>query len=106
MVGEITAEGLKARLDAGDTPVVLDVREPWEVAIARLECAVVIPMDQIPARLGELDAARDTIVMCYSGGRSMQVAQFLAARGFASVSNLVGGILAWTRDVDPTLDTY
>jgi rhodanese-related sulfurtransferase len=105
-VSEIDALELKRRLDSGEALTVLDVREPWEVAIARVPGSLHIPMGEVPARLGELDAARDLIVMCKSGGRSLRVAQFLAARGFGRVANLTGGIDAWKRDIDPTLDTY
>jgi rhodanese-related sulfurtransferase len=63
-------------------------------------------MGQIADRLEELDPGRETVVICRSGGRSLQVAHFLAARGFASVSNLAGGILAWSRDLDPRIPQY
>lgn len=106
MVGELTAAELKARLDAGEQPFVVDVREAWELEIARLPGVVHIPMGEIVQRLGELDPARETIVMCRSGGRSMQVAQFLARNGFRAVLNLSGGILGWSRDVDPSVATY
>lgn len=105
-VQEISARELKARLDAGNPPTVLDVRKDWELELARLPGAVHIPMGQIPQRLGELDPASDIVVLCRVGGRSMQVAQFLAARGFRRVANLSGGILAWSRDVDPQVAPY
>jgi rhodanese-related sulfurtransferase len=63
-------------------------------------------MQEIPARLAELDASGEIVVMCRSGGRSMQVAQFLARNGFRSVANLTGGILAWSREVDPSVSAY
>ncbi len=106
MVARVTPSELKARLDAGERPVVLDVREPWELERARLPGVVHIPMGEIPARLGELDRGSEIIVMCRSGGRSMQVAQFLEANGFSSVANLEDGILGWARDVDPSVGTY
>jgi adenylyltransferase/sulfurtransferase len=106
MVGAITPTELKARLDAGEQPFVIDVREAWELEVASLPGVVHLPMGEIADRLAELDPARETIVMCRSGGRSMQVAQFLARNGFRSVLNLTGGILAWSRDIDPTVETY
>jgi rhodanese-related sulfurtransferase len=106
MVREITAAELAARRDAGEEPLVLDVREAWELEIARLAGARHIPMNEIPARLGELDPQAEVIVLCRSGGRSMQVAQFLERRGFRDAVNLAGGILAWSRDVDPTICVY
>lgn len=106
MIGEITVEELKARRDRGDAPLVIDVREPWEIALARLPDTVAIPMNEIPTRIAELDAARETIVMCHVGGRSLRVAQYLEGRGFTSVSNLAGGIHAWSENVDPSVPVY
>jgi adenylyltransferase/sulfurtransferase len=63
-------------------------------------------MNELPPRLSELDSNRELVVMCRSGGRSMQVAQFLDRQGFRSVANLKGGILAWSHDVDPSIQKY
>jgi sulfur-carrier protein adenylyltransferase/sulfurtransferase len=106
VVSEITPLELRRRLDAGEALTVLDVREPWECAIARLAASINIPLDELPQRLGELDAHATTIVMCKSGGRSRRAAQFLAGAGFEQAINLAGGIDAWARDVDPGLPTY
>jgi rhodanese-related sulfurtransferase len=106
MVTEITPSELHRRLNAPEAPVVLDVRESWEREIASLPGTVHIPINSVPARLGELDPNAELVVMCRSGGRSMQVAQYLDAQGFRSVANLSGGILAWSRDVDPNVQTY
>jgi rhodanese-related sulfurtransferase len=106
MVNEISVTELKARRDAGEAPFVLDVREGWELDVARIPDITHIPMNEIPARLIELDPGKEIVVMCRSGGRSMQVAQFLARNGFQSVANLTGGILAWSREVDPTVRAY
>ena len=85
----------------------LDVREDWETKLAPVPSHIVhIPMSQIAERLGELDARAATVVICRSGGRSLEVARFLAAQGFKSVFNLAGGILAWSRDVDPQIPQY
>ena len=97
---------LKRRLDAGETPCILDVREPWELAICGLPGARHIPLYEIPARFNELDATSSIIVVCKGGARSRKAAKFLSARGFGRVSTLAGGIDAWARDVDPTLPTY
>ena len=90
------------------TPVVLiDVREDWEVGVACVPVPFVhIPLGQLAGRLKELDPATETVVICRSGGRSLQAANFLARQGFAKVHNLSGGILAWSRDVDPTIPAY
>jgi rhodanese-related sulfurtransferase len=107
MIKEITPRQFLERRAAGDDMTLLDVREDWEIALAPVPSAIVhIPMGQIADRVSELDAQRETVVICRSGGRSMQVAQFLATRGFGSVSNLAGGILAWSRDLDPKIPQY
>ena len=106
MVNEISVEELKARLDAGETPLVIDVREGWELDISKVDFARHMPMAMFPTRLNELDPETPIIVMCRSGGRSMQIATLLAARGFRSVSNLTGGILAWGERIDPSLRPY
>jgi len=105
-VSQITPAELKQQLEAGTSCCILDVREGWEVAIARLPEALHIPLSEIPARLKELDAQSSIIVMCKAGGRSQRAADFLAARGFTKVANLRGGIDAWARDVDPSMPTY
>lgn len=106
MVNEITAQELKARREAGTGPLVVDVREGWELDVASIPDIRHIPMNDIPARLAELDPHQEIVIMCRSGGRSMQVAQFLARNGFENVANLTGGILAWSRDVDPSVRAY
>jgi adenylyltransferase/sulfurtransferase len=105
-VPEIEPVELKRRIDAGERPYVLDVREPWEFAISSLAGSTNIPLNEIPLRLKELDADSDIIVMCKAGGRSRSAAAFLLARGFKKVGNLHGGIDAWACDIDPGLPTY
>jgi rhodanese-related sulfurtransferase len=99
---------LKAWLDdAGrDKPVLLDVREPWEYEKARIEGATLIPMREIPGRIAEVDEDSVIVAICHHGGRSMQVAMFLEKQGFKRVHNLVGGIDAWSRTVDPAVPLY
>lgn len=87
-------------------PVVLDVREPWELAICGLPGAVHIPMREIPARAGELDPSRPLVCLCHHGMRSAQVAIFLERQGFREVYNLDGGIDRWSAEVDPRCPTY
>jgi rhodanese-related sulfurtransferase len=105
MVAEIAPNELKARREGTDAPLVLDVREPWELQIARLADTLDIPMNEVPARLSELPRERDIVVMCHAGGRSLSVARYLERLGYR-VANLSGGIHAWTIEVDPTLRTY
>jgi rhodanese-related sulfurtransferase len=106
MVREVSPADFVATLAGRPGTLLVDVREAWELDVVRLPHAVHVPMAEIPARLGELDRARDIVVLCRSGGRSLRVAQFLEAQGYPSVANLTGGILAWQRDVDPSLATY
>jgi rhodanese-related sulfurtransferase len=95
------------RRSAGAEMTLLDVREDWEVALAPAPTEFLhIPMGQIADRIGELDPAKETVVICRSGGRSMQVAHFLEQQKFMSVANLDGGILAWSRELDPSIPTY
>jgi rhodanese-related sulfurtransferase len=107
MVTEIDPREFLQRRAAGRDMLLLDVREEWELGVAPVPATLThIPMGQIPDRLAELDPAKETVVICRSGGRSMQVARFLEAQGFTSVLNLAGGILAWSRDIDPTIPQY
>jgi len=103
---EITPADLKRRLDSGERPVILDVREPHELQIARLDGAVLIPLRDIPARYTELDPGHEIIVICKVGQRSDMAARFLREQGFPQARNLRGGLDAWARDVDPTLARY
>jgi len=105
-VPDIGPQELKRRLDAGEPLTVLDVREPWEIKLASLPGTLNIPLNEVPARLGELDPHATLVVMCHAGGRSRRAAEFLSARGFTHVANLAGGIDAWSRDIDPDLPTY
>jgi rhodanese-related sulfurtransferase len=106
MVREISPVEFVATLAGRPQTLLVDVREAWELRIAQLPGALHIPMAEVAARLGELDRARDVVVLCRSGGRSLTVARYLEARGYPSVANLSGGILAWRRDVDPTFAAY
>lgn len=106
MVREVSPTDVAARQAAGEPLVLVDVREPWELAIAALPGVVAIPMGEIPQRFQELSPLTPTVVLCRSGSRSRQVAGFLEAQGFASVDNLAGGILAWGRELDPSLAAY
>lgn len=87
-------------------PVLLDVREPAEYELCHLEGASLLPMREIPARIAELDPARDTVVICHHGGRSLQVALYLEKNGFARVHNLQGGVDVWAQDVDQAMRRY
>ena len=105
-LNEIFPRELKERIERGDLPLILDVREPEEVAWAAFPDAIHIPMGEVPARLAELDPQRETIVVCHHGIRSAQVAGYLATRGFVRVLNLTGGIDAWSLTVDSSVRRY
>ena len=104
-IPEITPTEFVARRSRGEIFTLLDVREPWELAVASVADAVHIPMADVAARMGELDAAKETVVLCRSGRRSLEVAKYLERNGFRAV-NLAGGILAWSQEVDATIPTY
>jgi rhodanese-related sulfurtransferase len=105
-VDEIRPIDLKARIDRGERPFILDVREPEEVALAAFPDATNIPMGEIPARMSELDPDRETIIVCHHGIRSAQVAIYLARMGFQRAINLTGGIDAWSVAADPAVPRY
>jgi rhodanese-related sulfurtransferase len=106
VIGKIDPVTLKARLDRGESVLVLDVREPFEIALAPFPGATHIPMGDIPSRMTELDPDRETVVVCHHGVRSAQVAMYLAQIGFEHVLNLSGGIDAWSEDADPSTPRY
>jgi adenylyltransferase/sulfurtransferase len=105
---EITPTELKARLDRGDKLTIIDVREPFEWDIANLEAygARLIPLQQVPQRLDEIDPADEIVMQCRSGARSGQAAAYLRQRGYERVLNLDGGILGWSDEVDPSMAKY
>jgi rhodanese-related sulfurtransferase len=105
-VTEISPADLKLQLDSPQPPLVLDVREKWELEAARLPGTLDIPMAEVPQRLAELPRDRPIVVMCHAGARSMKVGNFLAQNGFNQVASLAGGIQAWADDVDPSVGTY
>jgi rhodanese-related sulfurtransferase len=102
----ISVHDLKARRDRGDDLVLLDVREPDELAMASLPGALHVPMGEVLARLAELPKHRDIVVMCHTGRRSERVARILRANGFPQAANLGGGIDAWSCEIDPGVPRY
>ncbi len=104
-IPEITPAEFLARRNQGEDLTLLDVREEWELGVASVPNVVHIPMGEIASRIGELDSNKETVVLCRSGRRSLEVAKYLQRNGFRT-ANLAGGILAWSRDVDATIPTY
>jgi rhodanese-related sulfurtransferase len=87
-------------------PLLLDVREPWEVQICRIEGAELMPMREVPTRFIELEPEQPVVCICHHGGRSAHVAMFLNRQGYGDVYNLTGGIDAWARQIDLAMATY
>ncbi len=104
-IPQMTVQELKQRLDAGEDLMILDVREPYEYQIANIG-GTLIPMNEVPQRLAEIDRNREIVVQCRSGARSQRIAEFLAAQGYPNVKNLAGGILAWADQIDPKVQKY
>lgn len=104
---EITASELKQRIDAGDDIQLIDVRQPDEYAFANIDGAKLIPLGEIMNRMDEIDQTRETVIHCKMGGRSARAIEALERAGFkGKMSNLVGGITAWSNDVDPSVAKY
>lgn len=111
MIEDLTPDQVAARLASPDTtPLIVDVREPWERERASIAGSLHVPLATLPSRLDELPSDRDVIVFCHHGTRSRQAVMWLAAQGFGEdpqrLSNLAGGIDAWSRTVDPTIEQY
>jgi len=104
-VPEITVEELKKKLDARDDLFILDVREPHEYKICNLN-GYLVPLNDLPKRVSELDPSKDMVVHCRSGGRSAKAVEFLQKAGYAKAKNLAGGILAWADRIDPKVPKY
>ncbi|PSQ86476.1 MAG: molybdenum cofactor biosynthesis protein MoeB [Bacteroidetes bacterium QS_3_64_15] len=106
-IPETSVHALKHRRDAGDAPFVLDVREPYEAEIASIDADQLIPVDELADRLHELEADPDeeVVVHCRSGGRSAKATKFLREKGY-DASNLDGGVLAWSDEIDPDVPQY
>lgn len=102
----ITPEELAAKLQNGQSIVLLDVREPHELEISKLEGVIIMPMATVTTRYEELDPHAETVVICRSGRRSERVTEYLIEKGFTNVRNLTGGMNAWAATIDPRLPQY
>ena len=89
-----------------EPPVLVDVREPWEFELARIEGSLLVPLGQLPSRVDELPRDRPLVLVCHTGRRSQNAAMFLAQSGFADVQNLSGGVERWAVEVDPSMRRY
>jgi sulfur-carrier protein adenylyltransferase/sulfurtransferase len=104
-IPQMSVKELKRRIDAGEDVQLIDVREPYEYQIAQIG-GTLIPQNDVPNRLGEIDRDREVVVHCRSGSRSQRIAEFLQQQGYAKVANLAGGILAWSDEIDPKVTKY
>jgi adenylyltransferase/sulfurtransferase len=104
-IPQITVKELKRRIDAGEDVQLIDVREPYEYQIAQIG-GKLIPQNDVPQRLADIDRSREVIVHCRSGARSQKIAEFLKQAGYPKVANLAGGILAWSDEIDPKVQKY
>lgn len=102
---EVSVHEVKTRLDKGEPLFLLDVRQPFEYNLVHLE-AKLIPLNDLPNRLLELDREREIILYCHSGVRSASATNYLRSNGFKRARNLVGGIDKWAREIDPTMRRY
>ena len=102
----MSVQELKHRIDAGNAPFLLDVREPYEYSLAKLEGSVLIPLGTLPQSLEKLDRNTEIVAYCHHGMRSADAVGFLLQQGFTDVKNLVGGIDAWSVQVDPSIPRY
>ena len=101
----ITPRQLKSRLEAGERPRLLDVREPWEFALSRIEGSELMPLGELPQRASELDPGDETVVICHHGIRSAHATRALDQAGFQNVLNLEGGLDAYS-DIDDSIPRY
>ncbi|MEO0651032.1 MAG: rhodanese-like domain-containing protein [Planctomycetota bacterium] len=106
MIQRIEPLELKARLDAGDDLVLLDVREDQELEIAKIDGVTHIPLSEFQQRFEELDRSKTIVCICHHGMRSANAAGFLAEQEFSNLINLTGGIDAWADQVDPAMPRY
>jgi rhodanese-related sulfurtransferase len=104
-IPEVTVQELKALRKANADIFILDVRNADEYAICHL-AGHLIPLNELPSRLSELDPNHHIIVHCHAGGRSRQATEFLIKQGFKNVCNLRGGITAWANEIDPAMEKY
>jgi rhodanese-related sulfurtransferase len=103
---EISPIELKSKLDNRETVTLLDVREPWEYGVSRIEGSRHIPMNEVPSRLADLDPDAHIVAVCHHGVRSLQVAAWLRQMGYERAQSMSGGIDAWAKAVDPAVPLY
>ena len=108
MVREISVDELASKIERGEGPLLIDVRQPWEHEISRLPGSLLLPLRELPARASEVRPAPGQLVVCYChhGVRSLGAADFLSRSGLAGVVSLAGGIDAWSLQIDSSVPRY
>lgn len=102
----ITVSELAVELAGPEAPRILDVREPSELRVSAMPGAINIPLGELPSRLAELDASQNWVVLCRAGIRSGHATNYLVANGFERVRNILGGLNAWSKEIDPRQPIY
>jgi adenylyltransferase/sulfurtransferase len=103
---EIDVKTFKKMIDRGEKPVIIDVREPHEYDICKIDGSKLIPLGEVPNRMNEIPKDKPVVIHCHSGGRSMKAVQFLAQQGYTNCKNLAGGIDEWSAQIDPSVARY
>lgn len=102
---EISVSETKRLLESPEPPLLLDVRNPWEFEICRIDGSLLLPLGQLPSRVAEVERGRKIVVYCHHGQRSLMAAEFLSQEGYDAVS-MAGGIEEWAREVEPGMARY
>jgi rhodanese-related sulfurtransferase len=103
---QIEPDAVKQMLDRGDAVRLVDIRQAWEHKICRIEGSLLLPMDELPARIGELPKDQPLIIVCHHGMRSFHATMWLRQHGFPQAINLAGGVDAWAEQIDPAMARY
>ena len=106
MIKEITVKELKNKFDNNEDFMLLDVRNIQEVLFSKINGSIHIPMNEIMNRINELDSNKEVIIQCKSGKRSARVCEYLMTQNFKNVKNLTGGIIAWSDEIDNSIQVY
>jgi len=103
---EIDVKTLNQKILSNDDFILVDVRNDNEVFLSKIDPSIHIPMNEVPNRINELHKNKEIIVQCKSGKRSAKVCEYLSQNGFTNVKNLKGGIIAWSKEIDPSIIVY
>ncbi|HEV3218619.1 MAG TPA: rhodanese-like domain-containing protein [Candidatus Acidoferrales bacterium] len=103
---QIEPKELKVKLDTGAKVLVVDVREPWEVQIASIAGATLVPLNSLPANMKLFDGAEEVVIFCHHGMRSLNAAAWLRSQGVDGARSLTGGIERWSTEIDPSVPHY